>query len=379
MVYDALGYYNILEIDNFTDEKSIKLSYRDKAKFWHPDHNTDEKALEVFQKLSVAYDVLKDTKTRVMYDLLSMVYTSKDFPDMQTLKIYKTEDGEENPFLRVFSLLKYTKGKFKNNKIVASYEDAIKIIGDVSKNNMLKGWLKPSENIKALKYNMENINKNKEDNFKMLIHNAVAYFKEDKKDKSYISAKQSLLYADREQSEMLVSFFNLLPTVNYVDKFWDFEYLKKIQLSIPIKFITIVILFFVLSGAFVFSNFLKKISIDENKINYYQEVRFNTGLKTVDDMVLSKVFNIPVDYDDKMIFHITSSVNIMHGPADDFDVLVKSVKNQTVRITGYTPDKEWYRVMIDDGNMGFVRKKYLKKGVGNQIPEKSKIIKRDER
>ena len=369
MVYDALGYYNILEIDNFTDEKSIKLSYRDKAKFWHPDHNTDEKALEVFQKLSVAYDVLKDTKTRVMYDLLSMVYTSKDFPDMQTLKIYKTEDGEENPFLRVFSLLKYTKGKFKNNKIVASYEDAIKIIGDVSKNNMLKGWLKPSENI----------NKNKEDNFKMLIHNAVAYFKEDKKDKSYISAKQSLLYADREQSEMLVSFFNLLPTVNYVDKFWDFEYLKKIQLSIPIKFITIVILFFVLSGAFVFSNFLKKISIDENKINYYQEVRFNTGLKTVDDMVLSKVFNIPVDYDDKMIFHITSSVNIMHGPADDFDVLVKSVKNQTVRITGYTPDKEWYRVMIDDGNMGFVRKKYLKKGVGNQIPEKSKIIKRDER
>ena len=213
----------------------------------------------------------------------------------------------------------------------------------------------------------------------MLIHNAVAYFKEDKKDKSYISAKQSLLYADREQSEMLVSFFNLLPTVNYVDKFWDFEYLKKIQLSIPIKFITIVILFFILSGAFVFSNFLKKISIDENKINYYQEVRFNTGLKTVDDMVLSKVFNIPVDYDDKMIFHITSSVNIMHGPADDFDVLVKSVKNQTVRITGYTPDKEWYRVMIDDGNMGFVRKKYLKKGVGNQIPEKSKIIKRDDR
>ena len=97
------------------------------------------------------------------------------------------------------------------------------------------------------------------------------------------------------------------------------------------------------------------------------------------NLVLPTVFNIPVDYDDKMIFHITSSVNIMHGPADDFDVLVKSVKNQTVRITGYTPDKEWYRVMIDDGNMGFVRKKYLKKGVGNQIPEKSKIIKRDER
>ena len=97
-------------------------------------------------------------------------------------------------------------------------------------------------------------------------------------------------------------------------------------------------------------------------------------------MSLSKVFNIPIDLtDDKRLFYIKTDTNIMYGPSDDFDVMVKAVKNQTVRITGYTPDKEWYRVMIDNGEMGFIKKGYLIKGIGNPIPDKSKIIKEQER
>ena len=173
MIYDALGYYKILEVDVLADDKTIKIKYRDKAKQWHPDHNESENALEIFQKISVAYDILKDNKTRTMYDMLSMVYTQKEFPDFQTLKIYKDNEGKENPFLRVLRLYKYTKKGFKMEKPVVSYNDAIDVINKITKENWLKGWVKPKENLKALKYNKDNLNKNAEDNFKMLIHRFV--------------------------------------------------------------------------------------------------------------------------------------------------------------------------------------------------------------
>ena len=74
MQKDALGYYAVLEVDYNADDHTIKNAYREKAKFWHPDHNESENALENFQKISVAYDVLKDVKNRAMYDVLSLVY-----------------------------------------------------------------------------------------------------------------------------------------------------------------------------------------------------------------------------------------------------------------------------------------------------------------
>ena len=106
MEFDPLGYYKILEVEYNTDEKSLKFNYRNKVKLWHPDHNKAENALEVFQKISLAYDVLSNPKSKTIYDLLALVYTAQDFPDMKTLKLYKAVDGNETPFLRVFSLQK---------------------------------------------------------------------------------------------------------------------------------------------------------------------------------------------------------------------------------------------------------------------------------
>ena len=60
-ISDPLGYYTILGISSEADAALVKQSYRDLAKIWHPDHNTDAEALENFQKLSVAYEVLKTT------------------------------------------------------------------------------------------------------------------------------------------------------------------------------------------------------------------------------------------------------------------------------------------------------------------------------
>lgn len=88
-ISDPLGYYTILGISPEADAALVKQSYRDLAKIWHPDHNTDAEALENFQKLSVAYEVLKDDNRRLCYDLFALIYTGDAFPDMENLQAYK--------------------------------------------------------------------------------------------------------------------------------------------------------------------------------------------------------------------------------------------------------------------------------------------------
>lgn len=379
MFCDGLGYYKILDADWTTDDSIIKTNYRSKARFWHPDHNTSENALENFQKISVAYDILKDTKKRTMYNMMSLVYGEKNFPDMETLKSYKSANGKETPFLRVLTLFKYDKKGFKQEKLIGTFADCKKYVSDVTRHNWSKGWSDFKNNVKYLKLNYKNIYPNKEDNLKMLIHNAVVFFKEDKHDIAYICAHEALSFADENQKQIILYFLRALPSVSYEKQDWNFEYLKKIQLAYLRKIFIISGVFLILIGAFVVQEFIPKIPLKREKINYYNEVVFNDGYKTVDDMAVSKIFNIPVDLtDDKRLFHIKSETKIMHGPSDDFDVLLNATKNQTVRITGYTPDKQWYRVMIDNGEMGFIKRGYLKKGIGNPIPDKSKIIKERE-
>ena len=78
---DSLGYYAVLELDSQAGAEAVKQNYRELAKKWHPDYNKAENALEVFQKLSVAYDVLQDEHQRLIYDLLSCVYDGSGFPE----------------------------------------------------------------------------------------------------------------------------------------------------------------------------------------------------------------------------------------------------------------------------------------------------------
>ena len=39
---DVLGYYQILQVATDADTETIKRSYRDLAKIWHPDNNQDK-------------------------------------------------------------------------------------------------------------------------------------------------------------------------------------------------------------------------------------------------------------------------------------------------------------------------------------------------
>lgn len=381
MIFDPLGYYRCLNADYNTDEKILKINYREKAKFWHPDHNKAENALEEFQKISIAYEILKDVKTRTLYNLLALAYDAATFPDMKSLKLYKAANGDENPFLRVFNLQKIVWNKLpeiKEEKLIGTFKDAQKFISNVTRHNWLKGWWSLTGaklTVKALKNNFYNIGQNTADNFKMLIHNAAVYYDIGKTDKAKLSALQALEYATAEQKALLLPFIELLPPVNTAIPQWNYQELKKIQLKIPLAVGTGAILAAVIAVAPLLLQLVPEKYTEDDKIAYYRQVKFNTGAKTVDDVVVSKIFNIPVDTSDtKQLFHLKSSADIMYGPSEEFDVLTTGKRGQTVRVTGYSPDEEWFRVMLDNGEMGFITKQNLKKGIGLEIPSGSKIF-----
>ena len=100
--FDSLNYYKILEVPTNVSDEQIRQKYRELAKFWHPDHNNDVNAVDIFQKLSVAYDILKEPTLRLKYDLLSMVYSSDNFPNMAALSLIRNMHGQEDLNLRAF-------------------------------------------------------------------------------------------------------------------------------------------------------------------------------------------------------------------------------------------------------------------------------------
>ena len=372
MLFDALGYFELLNANEYTDEQTLKLNYHERAKFWHPDRNKSPNALETFQKLSKAYDVLKDRKLKTLYQLLSLIYKEADFPNIERLNPYKSAKGFETPYLRVFSIKKLEKGTVKKENLVGTYEDALGFLKKTTMKNFLNGFWSPKF-YQTLKHNISEITSDSSENLKLLVHNAAAFYDENKLDLAYLSALQALEYAQPSQKQVIQNFMSLLPPVSKAPKTFDTKKLRAVQLKpfLGMLYFLVAVLLFI---GFMFSAKLF-INRENQKINYYQTVHFSTGEEMADDMVGAKIFNIPVDKtDDKMIYHITSSENIMHGPSDQFDILTKATKNQTVRLTGYTADKIWYRIMLDNGETGFIKGRYLKKGIGNPIPDKSQIV-----
>ena len=169
MPFDSLKYFALLHADENTNEQMLKLSYREQAKFWHPDHNKAPNALENFQKLSKAYNVLKDDKLKTIYTLLSLIYTERDFPNMERLNTYKSAEGFETPYLRVFAIQKIEKVKVKTENLVGTYDDALVFLRKNTVKNFLSGLFNPKF-YKALKHNVGELTSNSSENLKVLVH-----------------------------------------------------------------------------------------------------------------------------------------------------------------------------------------------------------------
>ena len=377
---DSLGYYEVLEIDSQAGQETIKQQYYRLAKKWHPDHNPDPEAEAKFQKVSIAYNILRDNKQRLKYDILSQAYDKSHFPDMDNLKIYTNHAGNEEVDLRHIRLIKVT-GKiltYTERQIaeICNYKEAVKLGFKTSVHNWLLGWWNIGAipaNIKALVNNQQKILTNYAENFTLLAHNMLAYGEANRYDEAYASGRLALRYASPDQAKLIQQYMDTLPYMrDYIYPQWKIRKFKIVQMAIPMLILCCGIL---LSGTSVITTEeFNRLWKTRNNIDYFQEVRFQSGGRTVDDMVVSKVVSIPVDTENlSHLYHLTTTERVMYGPDKDFDVLATLPAQTTVRLTGYTPDEQWARIMIDNGEMGFIPFAQIKRGQGKDIPDGSKI------
>ena len=212
------------------------------------------------------------------------------------------------------------------------------------------------------------------DNLQLLLHNIFAYEDEGKKDKAYATALQALQYANSEQRDLINKYINILGLEgNPKLPRWNWRVLKYLQLLIPA-----IIGFFVVFGFISYrvkNSELNKYWLDRSNIEYYREVKFDGSRDAVDDVVVSKIVNLPPDVSDTtLLYHVAGFTDVMYGPSEKFEIYTRLSRGHTVRLTGYSPDKVWARIMLDSGDSGFVKMDKLKPGAKNKIPEDSKIF-----
>ena len=221
-----------------------------------------------------------------------------------------------------------------------------------------------------MRYNYRNVN-NAADNLAVLVHNALAYQQEHKYSEAYVCASQAWNYAAPYQKELLEKFLKSLPDVRPLPKpYWNYRRLQQVQLIIPSLLLAVVLVLGLAGSIHIFH------PAAADKLSYYQEVQHWRGGRGVDDVVVAKIMDIWVDLNSfNMLYHISpaAGVDVMYGPSDRFDVLTTLSQGHTVRVTGISPDKVWMRIMLDNGDMGFVHSSDLAEGIGLQIPLDSRI------
>lgn len=377
---DAKGYYRILRVTPQASLSEIKQTYRTLAKEWHPDHCRAPNALEMFQQLSTAYETLQEEESRLIYDLLSLVYSQADYPELENIEpLGAAVAAEKTPTSRRSFSFRTVRGllwkyKLSDEKRICNYKEALGFAGRTALLNWLLGWWNPRaffKNIQALLLNFQNVDLGAE-NLRLLVHNAIAYYRKNNFEAAVSSAVEALNYAPPPAKIYLQTFIARLNIRISRPHSWRFGGVRLVQLLFPALLFLVAVIPF--SVQYVTEIDLMRWFKERNEITYYQEVNFGSRGRSVDDVVVGKILNFPVDRSDvRHLYHLKSATALMHGPSEDFDVL-KTVKNgQTVRLTGMSPDNIWARVMIDNGEMGFVRVETLAPGIGKPIPEFSKI------
>ncbi len=377
--YDKLGYYKVLDVSPDSSEEAIRHKYKELAKFWHPDHNNDPKALDIFQKISTAYDILKDPKLRLKYTLLSIIYGESNFPDLNALSLIRNMHGQEDLNIRAFHLTEITGRGLTHKKVEKTYYcsqyEAPGVIKSIAKHNWLYGYWGITAffaNLRAIFKNISSINNNN-DNLLLLLHNSLVYDDENKKEEAITTALLALQYAPGVAKPYINQYINSLRDYTPLStKKWNFSKLIRIQLFYPFLFLFLIFVCFCLF-------FLNNIRASrQSDLSVKQVVLFNDGQKTFSDVAVARIFEIPVDiHDTKRLYHATEDTKAMYGADKSFDILRNVRKGLTVRITGYTANKKWFRVMFDDGEMGFIEADKLDKGIGDNIPLWSKIYRED--
>ena len=375
--FDSLGYYEVLDCSPNSTEEELRTKYRELAKFWHPDQNKDPRAVDMFQKIAVAYDVLKNPIDRLKYNLLSIVYKKEEFPQMDALSIIKSVQGKEDLNLRALRLIEITGKGWNYSKIDKIYyctqNEAKWVVKQITKHNWIYGFWGVKAlfaNLRAMCSNLTNLN-NPRENLKLFIHNAIAYSLEDRDKDAVTSLVMAKEFANKDEiyhiNKYIESFGNI-SSFNLAK--WNFSKLKQLQY--------LYILGFVFAIGLVFCvYFLTQIEENRKSVqSVKEEVVFRDGSKAFSDIAVARILDIPVDVrDTERLYHVIATTDALHGADKSFDVYKTVEEGETVRITGQTADNKWLRVMFDNGEMAFIEANKLKKGIGKDIPFWSKIYK----
>ena len=291
------------------------------------------------------------------------------------------KDGDEGVAVRAVNLHEvrawFAGYRSGSSFTAAAYPRALRLTAKTAVLNWLAGWWHPKAffaNIKALRDNFK-YPLSRQESLRILLHNMIVYAREGQAVPSRKCGLQALELAPAENRPVIEAFIDGLNVKAARPKKWNILALRCSQLIVPAVLLAAIMFpaagsYLNLSEAELWSLFSQKDEID-----YYQQVNFGGGQESVDDVVVGKIMSIPVDKSDSSkLYHLLKESKIMYGPSADFDVIKILPAATTVRLTGYTPDNVWARVMIDNGETGFVYYEDIAQGIGKEIPFGSSII-----
>ena len=375
---DALKYYEVLNVAPDASLSEIKRRYYECAKLWHPDHNDSPEAQNIFQKISTAYGVLQNSHDRLVYDILSAVYEPHDFPQIGSLKIYKNQHGKDDKALRVLNQQHVIRGKSTITKDICNIYEAAGLVLSTSVANWLKGWWGKDggHNTKnALLNNLQTVFADDFDNLKLMVHNAIAYEQEKNPEMAWIYAMQAdhMLSENaplKEKLRQFVESLNFRPASTVTIPYWNAPLLKKQQMLFPIGAVFVVCVF--ITGCLLHSGMLRP---KPSSSSYYEE-RIINGVAVPSDTIVKKIIRTESSPNNqRALKNFIMPCTIYHGPDERYSPMLQAKEKQTIRVSGYTLNQQWYQIIIDNGEMGYVRASCLQDGMGNPVPLGSKVYK----
>jgi curved DNA-binding protein CbpA len=382
---DPKGYYAILGVAPNADFKQIKLAFRDKVKYYHPDHNKLSNAAEKFQALSAAYDVLSNELKRSIYDIEELADEIDGNEASISCDYYLCENcaciSKQPRFVRFFEI----KGRIfgheeKNIEGLYCFECASKKALISSLKNWIFGWwglpFAPYFNIKALLKNFKGGEFLEQKNKQFLLKQSLAFLASDDKETAVKIAYDALNFEkNKEKINKIKNYIAAIKTEETKPFSNDWNKTNKYYSFQLIPFLISIILLLII----VFSHIYSLQNNHEIIINAKENALIDTmtnNKQSLGQEELDTVFVLDFNIDDKsLLFHTLQKADIMHSTIKGADIYKTLQKGETIRIVGVIPTKKWVKVMLHDGTTGFIDKSYIKKGKGNlPAPPDSAIV-----